>query len=49
MSLTYKQQLEDKRLHLRNQLIQAEWNFYNNVAEKLRKKLKQIEKQIEEL
>lgn len=49
MSLTYKQQLEDKKRLLRDQLIQAEWNCYNQLAENLREKIKQVNKEIEKL
>jgi len=49
MSLTYKEQLEENRKLLRNQLIEAEWQCYNNAAENLRKRIKQIEEELEKL
>jgi len=49
MSLTYKEQLEEKRKLLRDRLIEAEWQCYNTVAENLRKKIKQIEEELEKL
>ena len=49
MSLTYKQQLEDKKRLLRDQLIGAEWSCYNELAENLRSKIKQVNKEIEKL
>ena len=49
MSSTYKQQLEDKKRHLRDQLIQAEWSCYNELAENLREKIKQVNKEIEKI
>jgi hypothetical protein len=49
MSLIYKQELKNKKNLLRNQLIQAEWNCYSKLAENIRKRIKQIEQQIEEL
>ena len=48
MSYTYKQQLEDKKNKLRDNLIQCEWNGYVDLAENLRKKIKQVDAEIED-
>ena len=49
MSLTFKQQLIDKKNQLRDNLIRAEWECMNELAESIRKQIKKIEQEIEQL
>lgn len=49
MNLIYKQRLEEDKIKLRNQLIQAEWNCYNELAENIRKKIKKVDLELNKL
>ena len=48
MSLIYIKELKKKKNLLRDRLIDAEWQCYNDLAENLRKQIQQIEKQIKD-
>ena len=47
MNYSYKQVLEHRRKQLRDNLIRAEWECMNELAEIIRQQIKDVEKELE--